>query len=65
MYAFFHKIYTIYNMIFDTLNQFFWIFWDILDTFGYKVFLLTSFSSSTSLVSFPMAMPFIQTPFGL
>lgn len=52
-------------MIFDTLNQFFWIFWDILDTFGYKVFLLTSFSSSTSLVSFPMAMPFIQTPFGL
>lgn len=49
------------------INSFgyFGTFWIHVDTFGYKVFLLTSLSFSTSLVSFPMSMPSIQTPFGL
>lgn len=55
-------------MIFDILKQLFgylghcgyiWIH------IGYKAFLQTSLLLSTSSVSFPMAMPFIQTPFTL
>lgn len=67
-YAFIHKRYTVYNVIFDILNQLFgylghcryiWIH------VTYKAFLWTSLFPSTSLVSFPMATPFIQTPFPL